>query len=651
MANIQNELNNIKNAVFGKDVRSSIHDAIKTCYDDASVVNDNANMEVKLARGVYKTLNERLNESDKKQEEISSQLEHSVNDLNVKINEVASKGTTVEVLERVTKEEIDRQIEDGTIANLTIESDSITSDKYKNKSITADKTNFIKSYYNMANLEEITEGKYWSSHLETVIESNGQNVATLPVIQLNAGCTYQMNRINSSFCWVIDDITGAKVKLSDHQGFSRFNRGGLNLVELTVTNNSKLYITVATNLHYSDLMVVEGVLPYTYKKFNKPYNYEINGIPVNGIYEEIVRIGTGKDFATLREFVSRLSVDYPLDKLHQLTMVLDDGEHHLDTEFDMPQYVNMVSASNDPNKCKVLYTPTNVTSEQVSALSGLKMSKPNNKLKGIHFIGKNCRYVVHPESNGAFPNSLIEIDNCIFEHLINDLGSWESQFAWGEGTSSGARLIANNCTFISHSDKSLAFSVHNNVNFENPMIYTLNNCHFYSYGYGSCFRCEGMKSGTDDRVYLNNCELNGNIMLTNALSIKLYAMGTTHVCCSSNNYFESNSQAIYPDCTKLILNSSSEMIPKGTIVCYDNDYKKIRKMTSNDSSEILAGFTIGDTNPNELAFVVTNGWYRYTDDFTMWKKFGVIDGKLDASAENKVGMIVGGGFIRIKSNI
>ncbi len=76
MANIQNELNNIKNAMFGKDVRNSIHDAIKQCYDDASVNNDNANMEVKLARGVHNTLNDRLSESDKKQKELSSQLAH-----------------------------------------------------------------------------------------------------------------------------------------------------------------------------------------------------------------------------------------------------------------------------------------------------------------------------------------------------------------------------------------------------------------------------------------------------------------------------------------------------------------------------------------------------------------------------------------------
>ena len=55
MADIKTHLNNIKGALYGKDVRNSIHDAIKTCYDDASVNNDNANMEEKLARGTHNT--------------------------------------------------------------------------------------------------------------------------------------------------------------------------------------------------------------------------------------------------------------------------------------------------------------------------------------------------------------------------------------------------------------------------------------------------------------------------------------------------------------------------------------------------------------------------------------------------------------------
>lgn len=71
---ITNYLNKIKTAVYGRDVRGAIHDAIKECYDDASVNHDNANMEVKMARGTHNTLNDRLDKSEQKLDETNAQL-------------------------------------------------------------------------------------------------------------------------------------------------------------------------------------------------------------------------------------------------------------------------------------------------------------------------------------------------------------------------------------------------------------------------------------------------------------------------------------------------------------------------------------------------------------------------------------------------
>lgn len=53
--------------------------------------------------------------------------------LDDKINEVATKGTTTQVIENITRQEIERQISNGTIANMTIENNSITSYKLKYK--------------------------------------------------------------------------------------------------------------------------------------------------------------------------------------------------------------------------------------------------------------------------------------------------------------------------------------------------------------------------------------------------------------------------------------------------------------------------------------------------------------------------------------
>ena len=63
MATITELIKNIRNAVFGKDVRESIASAIEQCYEDASKTG-NANMEVTEARGTYNTLKKRLDNSD-----------------------------------------------------------------------------------------------------------------------------------------------------------------------------------------------------------------------------------------------------------------------------------------------------------------------------------------------------------------------------------------------------------------------------------------------------------------------------------------------------------------------------------------------------------------------------------------------------------
>ena len=83
MANIKNELNNIKSALYGKDVRNSIHDAIEQCYTDASI-NGNANMEVTQARGEYETLGERLDDYASQLARIEGELE----EIQVNINKI-----------------------------------------------------------------------------------------------------------------------------------------------------------------------------------------------------------------------------------------------------------------------------------------------------------------------------------------------------------------------------------------------------------------------------------------------------------------------------------------------------------------------------------------------------------------------------------
>lgn len=107
---ITNKLNQIKNAIYGKDVRGAIHDAIKECYDDASVNHDNANMEVKMARGAHNTLNDRLNKSDAIQALTNTQL----SDVDEKINLTKRHQKVI----RYTDGKNDRGAVVGVVANV-----------------------------------------------------------------------------------------------------------------------------------------------------------------------------------------------------------------------------------------------------------------------------------------------------------------------------------------------------------------------------------------------------------------------------------------------------------------------------------------------------------------------------------------------------
>lgn len=153
MASIHENLSKIINAVFGRDIRQALHDGLDAInketesttsrqdyldrkYDEQiknMTVQDPSSAEIVdmrvAANGkTFEKAGDRLNYFDE-------QLGKNVRELDTKINEVAEKGTTVEVIERATKEEVERQIEDGSMALLTIEDKSLTDKKIKDKSI------------------------------------------------------------------------------------------------------------------------------------------------------------------------------------------------------------------------------------------------------------------------------------------------------------------------------------------------------------------------------------------------------------------------------------------------------------------------------------------------------------------------------------
>ena len=129
-----------------KYIDTTLMNKLKNEYEKLKKINIDENIQVKLTNDI-ETINLQLDNIKTNHLNdigaINSQLINDIGAINSQLNTIANKGTTVEVLERVTKEEIDRQLADGTIANLTIKDNSITNEKYKEKSISINKVDFI----------------------------------------------------------------------------------------------------------------------------------------------------------------------------------------------------------------------------------------------------------------------------------------------------------------------------------------------------------------------------------------------------------------------------------------------------------------------------------------------------------------------------
>ena len=149
---ISNHLNKIKNAVFGKDVRRAIHDAIKQCYDDASINHDNANMEVKLARGTHDTLNDRLDKSDQNLAQTNAQLSQYVKRGYGTLNDFDEE--TRIIIQGMDSAEINAVLGDKNVLTENLADRSVTVDKCAFNPVVGKITN------NLIQIDTMLEGYY-----------------------------------------------------------------------------------------------------------------------------------------------------------------------------------------------------------------------------------------------------------------------------------------------------------------------------------------------------------------------------------------------------------------------------------------------------------------------------------------------------------
>ena len=190
-------------------------------------------------------------------------IEYEIEDINSSLDSIANKGTTVEVLERVTKEEIDRQIADGTIASLTIGDNSISEKKLKLLP-----TDFFCD--NLINLPTniITTG-YFINNLGSFSSSNDSKYVKIEV-EPNKEIFIHSKVGNLSL------IRFGQIQLTDSNGSAiRYLNNGRNTIKDVIDSNAKYLILnlFVLNVNYEGSLYV-GYTEFSEEKLNGEIKYK-----------------------------------------------------------------------------------------------------------------------------------------------------------------------------------------------------------------------------------------------------------------------------------------------------------------------------------------------------------------------------------------
>lgn len=182
---IQEHLNKIRNAIKGSEVRESIAKGIETAYDDASEKHNNANMEVRLARGTNPNLNTRLNNMDDTDRQNTERIDSNYNEVTERIdsnyNETTARLTQTEInkvdkngsgqvswanISQDARQQISGDkvaiVGDDSVITSNLTDNSVTPSKIDKKSIKPENTEFIRTSSNLFNKDDVTIGRVYS---------------------------------------------------------------------------------------------------------------------------------------------------------------------------------------------------------------------------------------------------------------------------------------------------------------------------------------------------------------------------------------------------------------------------------------------------------------------------------------------------------
>ena len=229
----------IREKGYGSDTREAIAQGLERVYHDAAM-SGNANMEVSMARAGFNTLGERLNDT-------TAQLAQKVDKGNVSVSDINKNLGKLD--QSFMSDEFLQQMVGNTPINTTPPYNSLTTPKYVDKSVTEQKTSFIKQSSNLFNIDTIIREKGVNANTGELVDNEGVHTSIL--INVNPNTTYSTNN---------------RVRITYYDGDGKFISSTLLSEEGTFTTPESVFfirLTIVKHL-VSGFALNEGnvLLPY-----------------------------------------------------------------------------------------------------------------------------------------------------------------------------------------------------------------------------------------------------------------------------------------------------------------------------------------------------------------------------------------------------
>lgn len=181
---IRESLDTIRYGVKGEDIQGALADGLEIAYDHASIDKNNANMEVKMARGTARTLGDRLNG-------LNSQVEGTAENLLSKRN--INNPITLKDLHTDVKS----AITGGSVAVVGL--NAVGEENIKRGSVNEEKLSFTpvkgSASKNLFDKDAITEyGTYISANNGRIYTGGDSNITTSDWMPVESGVKYTIKR-------------------------------------------------------------------------------------------------------------------------------------------------------------------------------------------------------------------------------------------------------------------------------------------------------------------------------------------------------------------------------------------------------------------------------------------------------------------------